>query len=369
MGIMDLFSSLSGGDSGSSGGSSWSLPDFNWGSQTSAPANTGFSLGDYTTPSAFSFGGLGSGPSPSFGTVDMNNGTQLQLPESTANSTEGPGFWGKIGDWVSSNPDKALGAGANVLGGIGGALEVLQRNKMAKKAQAMLAQQWAMQQAQYERMKAIQAKMDPYNYSVDTNTAGSYSAPGGGAIIPVADPTHYGERSGNAQQVAWSPGTTTRTPLASGGLACMADGGKPKKVVVMGDPNSVKPFTGGGLPEGVINALASLGALMRPSVAPQGNGDPYGASAMANRYADGGQAFVSGGAAGQADTIPAQLSDGEYVMDADTVASLGDGNSAAGASKLDQMRQNIRSHKRQAPSTKIPPKAKNPLAYLPKKGK
>lgn len=78
--------------------------------------------------------------------------------------------------------------------------------------------------------------------------------------------------------------------------------------------------------------------------------------------------YVEGGSAGQADQVPAMLSDGEFVIDADTVAALGDGNNAAGASALEQMRQNIRKHKRSAPAHKIPPKAKRPEQYL-KKGK
>jgi hypothetical protein len=78
--------------------------------------------------------------------------------------------------------------------------------------------------------------------------------------------------------------------------------------------------------------------------------------------------YMDGGTAGQSDKIPAMLSDGEFVMDADTVAALGDGNNAAGASALEQMRQNIRKHKRSAPKDKIPPKAKKPEQYL-KKGK
>lgn len=78
----------------------------------------------------------------------------------------------------------------------------------------------------------------------------------------------------------------------------------------------------------------------------------------------GREHYVAGGTAGQADKVPAMLSDGEYVMDADSVSALGDGNNAAGASVLDQMRQNIRKHKRAAPVNKIPPKAKAPEAYL-----
>jgi len=75
-------------------------------------------------------------------------------------------------------------------------------------------------------------------------------------------------------------------------------------------------------------------------------------------------AYVKGGSAGQADKIPAMLSDGEYVMDADIVSALGDGNNEAGAAALDRMRENVRKHKRAAPAHKIPPKAKKPEQYL-----
>lgn len=74
---------------------------------------------------------------------------------------------------------------------------------------------------------------------------------------------------------------------------------------------------------------------------------------------------VPGRSGGQADSVPAALSHGEYVMDADVVSALGDGNNAAGAAKLDGMRENIRKHKRSASPKKIPPKAKNPGDYLP----
>jgi len=123
--------------------------------------------------------------------------------------------------------------------------------------------------------------------------------------------------------------------------------------------------------------------------------------------------YANGRGTGQSDDIPAMLHDGDYVMDADTVAALGDGSSKAGAlsladfqkqvphefkaggnavpakiadgeyvfpeplvtslgggdnkkgaQMLDAMREEIRSHKRSAPTSKIPPKAKSPLDYL-----
>jgi hypothetical protein len=73
---------------------------------------------------------------------------------------------------------------------------------------------------------------------------------------------------------------------------------------------------------------------------------------------------VNGPGTGQSDDIPTMLADGEYVIDADTVAQLGDGSSKAGAQILDKFREEIRQHKRSAPVNKIPPAAKSPLEYL-----
>lgn len=88
-----------------------------------------------------------------------------------------------------------------------------------------------------------------------------------------------------------------------------------------------------------------------------------GGLASYDEYA-GGARYFGGGSGGQDDKINAFLSDGEYVFDADTVAALGDGNNRAGAAKLDEMRKKIREHKRSAPSSDIPPKAKSPFSYL-----
>jgi hypothetical protein len=62
--------------------------------------------------------------------------------------------------------------------------------------------------------------------------------------------------------------------------------------------------------------------------------------------------------------IPAKIADGEYVLPAGFVTSLGRGSNKQGAKMLDAMREQIRAHKRSAPDTKIPPKAKSPLQYM-----
>ena len=75
--------------------------------------------------------------------------------------------------------------------------------------------------------------------------------------------------------------------------------------------------------------------------------------------------FARGSGSGRDDTINARLSDGEYVMDAETVALLGDGSNSEGARRLDQMRKEIRAQKGKSLARgKFSPNAKSPLAYL-----
>lgn len=55
--------------------------------------------------------------------------------------------------------------------------------------------------------------------------------------------------------------------------------------------------------------------------------------------------LVAGKGGGKDDKIEAVLSDGEYVIDAETVALLGDGSTTEGAKKLDQFRERLRKEK------------------------
>jgi hypothetical protein len=91
----------------------------------------------------------------------------------------------------------------------------------------------------------------------------------------------------------------------------------------------------------------------------------YNAAPMAQGGLSMVSRFVRGGGTGRSDEISAKLSDGEYVIDAETVAMLGDGSSKAGAKKLDEMRNKIRQHKGKALAKgKFSPDAKSPLTYL-----
>ena len=85
-------------------------------------------------------------------------------------------------------------------------------------------------------------------------------------------------------------------------------------------------------------------------------------------YAKGGDSspqYVDGPGSGRDDKIPALLSDGEYVIDAETLALLGDGSTKEGARRMDDFRAKIRKHKGRALSRgRISPDAKSPEKYM-----
>lgn len=60
---------------------------------------------------------------------------------------------------------------------------------------------------------------------------------------------------------------------------------------------------------------------------------------------------------GQSDSIPAKLSEDEYILSADVVSAIGNGSSEAGARKLDEMVRQIRAQARSAPPDELPPPA------------
>ena len=92
-------------------------------------------------------------------------------------------------------------------------------------------------------------------------------------------------------------------------------------------------------------------------------------SVASQRYARGGLSaipgYATGSGDGRADLINARLSDGEYVIDAESVSMLGNGSNKAGAKMLNDMRKNLRSHKGKALADgRFSPDAKSPLEYM-----
>jgi len=111
-------------------------------------------------------------------------------------------------------------------------------------------------------------------------------------------------------------------------------------------------------------AMAGTGIATLPTGTMAEGGQAHGEGEHIPEFVTGATGhYVRGRGDGQSDDIPAMLADGEYVFDASTVSTLGNGSSDAGAKLLDAFRESLRDHTRSAPADKIPPKA-SPLEYM-----
>lgn len=153
-------------------------------------------------------------------------------------------------------------------------------------------------------------------------------------------PMVYGQSADRSQRVSPVQGMEARQNMGALEFLRSLAGDPDRAYKVQGDARDYPRYAGGGRP------------APGPSGPPQG-----GLTAMRH---------VSGPGTGREDKIPAMLSDGEYVMDAELVSMLGDGSNKEGAKRLDQMRENVRAHKGQKLAKgKISPNAKPPHKYLP----
>jgi|GEM_PF-3033742 len=83
-------------------------------------------------------------------------------------------------------------------------------------------------------------------------------------------------------------------------------------------------------------------------------------------YSEGGlqHRYVQGDGDGTSDDVPAMLANGEFVIPADVVSSLGNGSNDSGSKVLDNFLETIREHKQKHDAKHLPPDSKGPLAYL-----
>jgi hypothetical protein len=234
--------------------------------------------------------------------------------------------------------------------------------------------------------------------SLQTPDGGTVTAKPDGKVTKTAAPAGHAAASSSAQGSSGAGGGTGGgagggaggagggggiNPLAAmgilGGLAAMltTDGSQQGTHAPIKTVNDIPasntglnirgrgevPYGQAGMEYGVNPTLArNLGAPMRQGGLLSSINPAILAHGGRTDYSHG--APVNGEGSGQDDKIPALLSDGEYVIDADTVAALGDGSNKEGAKLLDSFREHIRAHKRSAPAHKIPPKAKSPLQYM-----
>jgi hypothetical protein len=182
--------------------------------------------------------------------------------------------------------------------------------------------------------------------------------------------------------------------LASSGIGLLGGGGGPEGTAagnVPGGLGRLNPIFSAKLPTGAdVNIPGGVGTASNLAARPMGDEDwltygqrpeksffnyvpqpptgmAHGGSLAAKRGGRPSRSSfaVNGPGTGRSDDIPAVLSDGEYVIDAETVALLGDGSSKAGAKKLDDLRVKIRKHKGQRLSQgRFSSDAKKPEAYL-----
>ena len=317
---------------------SYSMPTFDYSSQYAA---TPYDYGGYTTPLVINNAATYSAPTQSYysdpnqyarfgredtsilqspvdnaavpmGVINLANSAGQLIDQST-NQTVPPIPAQSFLDRLFGLPaDKLVGLGGELLGGLGQFLALKKQNKLMAKNQKYNDAVQARVLAAMDKQKADAAALEQSSASP---FAIARTAPSTSNMVAGSNLGSYGYGSNPGHSGSVTPGAT----------------------------HYIDARTGAALP-----VYAAQGGLIQC-------------------FANGGAPTGMGG--GQEDNVPAMLSDGEYVMDADTVAALGDGNTNAGASALDQMRHAVRQHKRASSVDKIPPKAKKPMAYVPKKGR
>ena len=294
---------------------------------------------------------------------------------------------------AAKNSPSTLSSALKVIGTLGPLISALKPTtypgtQTQAQLQAQLAQQAQQQQnnntAFANSLNAKPLSRNPITTGIDYYNYGSRAEqPFYGNINPQATfPNTNGTVDANGNPISSAPVAYAR----GGKVDHLARGGSPMPMVhglnngplgmtgIKGgarfDTGGVVKMADGGTPP----VVAPLRAMyMPPEMNPH---NPYLpaknlVTGVTLPGSNGRQMLATGGqpGGGQTDDIPAQLSQGEFVMPADVVSSLGDGNTDAGAKQLTQMMHAVRKHKASKMGAgKLPPKAKSPMAYLGQQG-
>ena len=166
------------------------------------------------------------------------------------------------------------------------------------------------------------------------------------------EPQNFATGGSTATQGIYDLSTTASSPFLGGGNA---DIKALKPGMIKGKINYALP----GYPFGQEWKAAKAGGAIQN--APEGHNPQFfsegGLGQMKNTY-------VKGKGDGTSDSIAAMLANGEFVIPADVVSSLGNGSNDSGAKVLDEFLRTIRAHKRKADPKGLPPDSKGALGYL-----
>jgi hypothetical protein len=275
----------------------------------------------------------------------------------------------KMLDWIKANPVKAARLGLTLAGGIGGGAAALDDTDGGG---APLPPGFAAAGTPGSLSDIFRAKLPAPSGPFADLSARNVS------MTPEEWKT-YGQRSeqsffnnvpqrpsgiDNSKRAPVNPGPVEPEP---GFAVANTPSAAPNPATVPGfsptAPSSVNSTSGSDMNRGGMTAAQFAVAMKRLENDRRAPPMPT-PSAEPERFARGGFA-VRGIGSGREDKIPARLSDGEYVIDAETVALLGDGSSDSGAKRLDAFRANIRKHKgKKLVRGEFSVNAKKPEAYL-----
>ena len=144
---------------------------------------------------------------------------------------------------------------------------------------------------------------------------------------------------------------------ANGGIIHKADGGEIPlpygQIRMRGKPNEHANLFGMRGPQ-----LTGVPHLNVGGSIPEGHNPQF--------FSEGGlnSLHVRGAGDGTSDSVPAMLANGEFVIPADVVSSLGNGSNDSGAKVLKEFLSTVRSHKQKHDAKHLPPDSKGALGYL-----
>lgn len=250
--------------------------------------------------------------------------------------------------------------------GLGGVFAAYQKNKAAAAAKSQQLGQAQVSQAAQTWTPAQAASANNYFGGTQNRTLVNPSAQGISSIVPA---------SVTRPQVGYAKGGSVKddisadNPIFAHILASILAG--QGGVQTPSDAASLLPLGASGVrPSDNGRGLVPVSSLANtlPLVVNNGNDPEYPVATKS--MADGGAlaatspdgtlshgtyGLVTGPGDGQSDSIPINAAAGEYMMDAETVSMLGNGDNNAGAQALDAWREALRTHKRDAAPDQIAP--------------